>query len=388
MVDSLGTALGHLQRRLVAADAVARGRRWLLGSGLTLGTLALFARFVFGWSTGQAAWLLLGLLGVPLAAVLTARRRVLSPEAAATWLDTRAGGLGAIVAAVEVDDPRWRARCEAQLRAVPAPPSPDVAGVVRRGAGVAAYAAAALLVPVGELTPPAGPPPGLFESALARVEEKLDALQEVVSLPPEEQKELEDAAARLTEEARASQDPEATLEAAARLEQRLEERAQEALDSAQRAAEALADAASRSAAGLDASEELAAAAAALAEGRLDLDALAAKLPPGIDLGALGLGDGPTDGDGAQGDAPTPFDPAQLADLADALSELLAGELGALADAGLLSAGALRSLAELGGRQALDLAALLDGAPGDGGEGDGECDLCRDLPEGEPCPGGT
>lgn len=371
---TLAPQVARLQQALVRRDAVALAARGVVWGGLGLGVAALLARVGLEATWRQAALAFLPLLLVPLGAWVVARRRSLGAPQAAAWLDAETGGAGAIVTASEVTDSRWRERVDAQLAAAPAPPGPDFKAAGRQLGLALGFGIAVLVVPVRRVSAGAGTPKGLFEPAIERVQEKLAALDEVLTFAPEEADELAQALERLRDEARASTDPEATFESIARLQERLEDAADEALDAAERADEALAEAAARAAQDAAPEGALAAALEALSASSIDLEALAAKLPEGLDLSELGLELGAGSmalPDGVQ------LDPELAAALSKELQQLLREQLQALADAGLLDGNALEGLGEHALLDPSQLAAL---TPEELAALE-PCPLCKDLPPG-------
>jgi len=365
MVSPLGTSIQQLRRRLVLVDGVELGSRGLFWGALGLGTLALVARAGFGLDANEAAWFFLPLAVWPLGAAFVARRRGLDEGQASAWLDAASGGKGALVTEHELHDVRWSGQVDAQLAALPGDTERvDLRRAGRRVAGAAAFAAAVLAVPVASIRPSGGLPPGIFEPALERLQEKLAALDEVVRFAPEEARELAAAVARLEEEAAQSADPEATFEAIARLDERLERTATETLDAAQRVDEQLAEAQARAQQGESPSDTLQGALDALSKSPIDLAPLANHLPPGLELGPLGL----TLPEGMH------LDPALAGALSEELRALLAEQLAALGAAGLLDA---KALAGLGQGALIDPADLADVTF----EELEPCPLCQDLEPG-------
>lgn len=391
----LDPRIQRLRSRLAATEAVELGSRWLLLGALGLGVVALLARVTLGLDVGHAALILApAVLVAPAAAAWVARRRALSDGAAATWLDRASGGSGAIVTALEHDDPRWAPGLAPLLAAATLPSGPDRALAARRVGLALAFAAAVLLVPVERINGPSGSPPGLFEPALERLQEKLAVLDETLTVVPETRQELDEALARLQDEARTSADPEATFEAIERLAEKLERTAEEALDEALRADQQLAEAAARAEAGAPPEAALSAALDTLAKSSLGLDALMAKLPPELELGALGLGDlglgdlglgnlglgnlglelGPN---GATLPEGLTLDPALAAALSKELQALLREQLEALAAAGLLDT---EALAGFGQHPLLDPSSLAALTPEELAALE-PCPLCKDLEPG-------
>jgi hypothetical protein len=364
----------RLRRQLAIVEGVELGSRWLLLGALGLGVVALLARVTLGLDAGRAALLLAPAALAPVLAALVARRRALSDGAAATWLDRASGGSGAIVTALEHDDPRWAPGLAPLLAAATPPPGADRKLATRRAVLASAFTAAVLLVPVQRINGPSGSPPGLFEPALERLQEKLAALEETLTIVPEVRQEFTETLARLQDEARTSADPEATFEAIERLTEKLERTAEEALDDAARADEQLADAAARAAAGVPPEAALNAALETLAKSPVGLDALLAELPPELELSALGLDLGP---DGATLPEGFTLDPELAAALSKELQELLREQLEKLAAAGLLDTSAL---AGLGQHPLLDPSSLAALTPEELAALE-PCPLCKDLEPG-------
>jgi hypothetical protein len=364
----------RLRRQLATAEGVELGSRWLLFGALGLGVVALLARVALGLDAGRAALLLAPAVLAPGVAALVARRRALSDGAAATWLDRASGGSGAIVTALEHDDPRWAPGLAPLLAAATPPPGADRKRATRRAVLASAFTAAVLLVPVQRINGPSGSPPGLFEPALERLQEKLAALEETLTIVPEVRQEFTETLARLQDEARTSADPEATFEAIERLTEKLERTAEEALDDAARADEQLAEAAARAAAGVPPEAALNAALETLAKSPVGLDALLAELPPELELGALGLDLGP---EGATWPEGFTLDPELTAALSKELQELLREQLEKLAAAGLLDTSALTGL---GQHPLLDPSSLAALTPEELAALE-PCPLCKDLEPG-------
>ncbi len=233
MAVTLKTAVSKLRRRALA-------RAWLRHSGPWLGwtltgaaTVALAARALADWERAEAAWLLAPALAAPVLAFVFARREVPSAHGAATWLDVHADASGFVVTEDELGQSSWTPRTEEALeRALAALPKPQCRALLAPLSLAVAFASLALWIELPERV--IGPPPAVSSAAIARVEEKLDALEEALALEPELEAELEQRleAARADSEAG---NPESPYEALDQLEGRIEEEAQRAEQAAQQA---------------------------------------------------------------------------------------------------------------------------------------------------------
>lgn len=391
----LTTTLEELRRRLRWAVFWGTWSRHLLAALLVAGSAALLVRLVAGWEPGRAAWLLVPALATAGSAAWVARGRRWSVADAAAWLDVRAGGGGALVTALEVEDPRWTSRVEDALARAGGPPRWRLGPSFGRAASGAVFAAAALWVPVE--APATSRTTIDFDPSIAALREKLETLEEAIAFDEEDAAELERRLERIEEQARDTNNPEAVFEALAGLEERLEAEALEAREEAGTALEELAAAAQDLAATDSASahEEMR---NALADALASLDA-AGLLPEDpaelADLFQQGLGEA-----GERTDWKELFEPGEMTDwgelleseladlegldlaalqslegLSQELADALAQKMAELADAGLLDMPAvdwgelaqfdLSELAEL------SLAELAD------------LELCEDCKSGEP-----
>jgi hypothetical protein len=328
---SLARSLDRLRARAALAAFAGTALTWLALAAAALGALALLLRAALGLEQRAAALVLLPLLLVPPVAWAFARRRVPSRAATAAWLDVRGGGSGAVVAAFEVEDPRWQAQLAAALGRGAELPRVRLARPAGRALLAGAFASGALLVPLPRAA--IGPPPVVQEAALERVEEQLAALQEQVQLDAELAEELREALSRLQQEG-ALREPESAFEALDRASERLEQEALENAETAQAAREDLARAAEAAAADPEAAQaELERTLGELSKAGFGKDVQAAlKTQLGVAAAALPPG--------------TKLDAAALKALSSQISAKLGERLGALAKAGLLDAKSLQKLSEL------------------------------------------
>ena len=228
-VEGLRPALSRLRRRANLALWSAELARLAAPTLLALGLLVLLLRFGPGWTTARALAVLplAGLL--PLAAWWRARPRFLSNAGAAAWLDLRTGGRGVVVTGVDAPDPRWSAAVRAELERAPGEPG------LRLGRPYASsLPGVALLVLAALVQPPVEQPDPwvrALEHAAERVAERLETLEEQVTLEPELAEELHERLDALREDLADAQ-PESSLEALDRLDAELAQRAQQALEDA------------------------------------------------------------------------------------------------------------------------------------------------------------
>lgn len=311
------------------------------------GTLILLTRGLLGWTVGESALLLGTLIAVPIVAWPRARRRVPSLESAATWLDLRSGGSGAVVATLEQPaGSAWSARATTAVGGVAALPALRVAPLIRPTLPSALFATVCLAMPIGTAETAGRGSEAVVERRAERLREQLEVLDEVVDVADSESEEFEDRI-RAALEAAGDGQSEAALEALDRVELDAEALAERAAEAAQDALRAV----SESAADLPsdpagAREQLAAAAEALEQGGLDsaglspevADALA-ELAAGLD--ALPVGETGAEGSEALGKLAGEL--AELAELADGLREELAEKLAALAEQGLLEGAQLPAM---------------------------------------------
>ena len=333
MPEPIEDHLRRLRRRAQLATYLGVLSRHALAALFLAGIGALLLRVALGWEAMRAAWCLALLALAPFSAWWVARRRFLSTEGAAAWLDLRAGARGLLLTEIEVGDERWRERAEHDLRLIDGDPGLRLRPVALRCVGGGLFALLALWIDIPRPASP-GPPPELFAAAIEDLQEKLETLVEVVELEPETRAELESRLERLEQEVADAQNPEATFEALDQLEGRLEEEAERVQEAARAASEALAQA-SESA------------------GHEDHDGTQEALQEAVSrLDSLGLDSLPTDlGERLAATldmtAGARFDLSELTQLSQEMREALEGMLGELADAGLLPAGKLGQLGELG-----------------------------------------
>jgi hypothetical protein len=314
----LGAFLGALLRTgAIAATALA--------------VVALVLRAGFAFDRRDAAWIFAALALVPIAAWIASRQRTPSRAATAAWLDVRAGGSGALVAADEVDDARWSLQVERELARQPALPRLDVARPARFLACAAAFALLVIAVPIAPAV--VGPVTTVRESALERVEEQLKSLEEQVALEPEVAAELHEALERLQRDGGLAE-PEAAFEALDRAQDRIEQEAYERAEMSQSAQDDLARAGEDAARDPEAAQtQLEKSMEALAQAGFSKDVQSALEK---ELGAAGSALPPG----------TKLDAGQIEAISKALAEKLALRNGDLAKAGLLDAKSLAKLGEL------------------------------------------
>ena len=173
-------------------------------------------------------WPALALLALaPVTAWLDARRRFVSEQTAAAWLDQASGGTGGVLTALERPDPRWAREAAAARPGMKLPWTWPAAGT--------AFLAAAFLVPVSD--PPEPPLPAVPQAQLDKLEEQLEALAEVAEMEPEQVEDLQDTLEDLRE---ATAPNEAALEAMDRVEDQLGDMAEQLQQANERSQEALA----------------------------------------------------------------------------------------------------------------------------------------------------
>ncbi len=333
--NPLEAAARRLRRRALAAAYLGALARHATAALFVAGTAALVLRFFADATRAEAALAFALVLAAPVTAWLAARRRALSAEGAAAWLDVRAGATGLLVTELELADERWAGRAEELLGACVSLPrlrGRRIALPVLPAVGFAALALW-LAVPV----PAPGPPVRLYENALERLREKLETLEETVALDDELAEELRGQLERLDDEADTAR-PEAAFEALDRLEERLESEALEAVEDALEARDQLGEA-QRTA--LDADAEPGDAQELLERTMAELSekGLAPNVPADL-AERLGM-------EGLELPAGALLEAAELMELSDELAELLAEKIGELAEGGLLSAELLEGLGELG-----------------------------------------
>jgi tetratricopeptide (TPR) repeat protein len=326
-----------VRRRVLGSSVRALGRHASLAL-FAAGAAVLVLRTLDPHAAAPWGWIAAAPLVGALSAFAAGRRSRPTSEAAAAWLDVHGGASGEVVTEAELGASDWSRHAAQRIeRALAALPRAPWTAALRKALPAAAFALAALWVPLPEL--PVGPPPFVAGHALERVEEKLEALDEQLELEPELAEELRERLERV-QEAAEEQRYDATFEALDRLEERLDSEAQEALEAAERAADELAAAATDP--HLDHAQEALEAAlkemrdAGLTKG-LSEEARAAlgerlELPPGLQLSSQELAKLARELSGAMGaklaklDAARAIDPARLAKLMQArLDEL--GELG-------------------------------------------------------------
>jgi tetratricopeptide (TPR) repeat protein len=277
-------------------------------------------------------------LAAPVLAFVFARREVPSAHGAATWLDVHADASGFVVTEDELGQSSWTPRTEEALeRALAALPKPQWRALLAPLSLAVAFASLALWIELPERV--IGPPPAVSSAAIARVEEKLDALEEALALEPELEEDLEQRleAARADSEAG---NPESTYEALDQLEGRIEEEAQRAEQAAQQALAELERAAS--------DPSLAKAQEALKSALETLEAagLSKELSPDAERALKeALAEAAQSGE--------PLSSAELAQLARELKGGLEAQLGKLANGRLIDPKKLAKLAASGSLDEFD-----------------------------------
>jgi hypothetical protein len=335
--------------------AALRRRRWLelwlaaLGAHAQLALFAAGAVVLFGRVLGAAVPWLGGLaLALVLVALVTAlvqaRRGLPDRTSAAAWLDVHGGARGQVVTETELGGSAWTDAARAQLAASLASLPPAAwKRALRPALPALLFALPALREPTPRPTP--GPPPVPTRSALAGLEEQLDALVETLALEPETADELAERLARIEAEAESGAEPASTVEAMDRLGERLEAEAARALETAQRAGHELASAAGDPSLA-DAQTALEAAMAEMDAGGLGKewpDALERALQPGT----LALPPG------------VQLSSKELVALSRELQGVLDERIAKLVEAGLLDPAALRQLGLGAGEGEGELADLSD-----------------------------
>lgn len=337
MPPTLDGSLAAYRRRALVS-AFANGLRVRLAIALfAAGVLVLVARVGLRWERGEAAPLIALVLVAPALAFVHARRRVPSRTTAAAWLDVHGGADGRIVTEDEVGRTTWsdgvRQRLERSLRDLP-----RVRAMPALAPSFPALAFVALALWIDPPRDPIGPPPGVSASAIERVEEKLDTLEEAVELQPELAEELRTQIERIEAEA-ADGRPESTFESLDRMEERLEDLARDALEAAQQAERDLASAASDPSLG-DAQQSLESALAKMDEAGLARE-LSPEMKSALAPGTLSLPAG------------VQLSSAQLAKLSKELKGVLDERLAKLASGNLIDPKSLVELGELGELADLD-----------------------------------
>lgn len=336
------TAARRLARRARLAAALGEVSRLGAAALVLAGAAALLLRAFAGWSAGDAAWVFAVLVAVPPVAWWRARRRAPSLESAATWLDVRSGGSGAVVAALERPlDGAWNERAAAALagaRDALRPPALRSRPLLAPTLPALAFATLCLAVPLGA----AGHGPAGARAALERraeeVREQLAVLEETLALDATREAEFDD---RLRDALDAADDgsTEAAFEALDRLELDAEALAERAADAAAAALARLGAAATDLAADPAAAREhVDALERELAAAGLDRGALPPELAAALDALAADLGAlpaGAVGAEGVRGLEQLARELARLADLSDALRDALAERLAQLAESGLL-----------------------------------------------------
>lgn len=363
MASSIHGSLTRLRRRVALATYLGSLSRHVLVCALAGGSLALLLRIVGSLDQGQAVWALAIVAVTPLTAWYASRRRRLSTQGAAAYLDLRAGATGALLTELELSDPRWSSRADAALASVGEPPSVRAKPLAQRALFSLAFAALVLWVPVPVAL--SGPKPIIYTASLDDLREKLETLEEQIRFEDETAAELEERLDRLQQEAQRVDNPEAMFEAIAEMDKGLEDLAKEARDASEQSMEEVAQAAAM--AETDPAAAQSAMEAALA--KLTQEGIKLGLPTDL-ANELGLDPLLENVDFPPGLA---LDPSQLQNLSQELAELLAEKLKALVDAGLLDLSGLNGLGEF---DLADLAnlSLVDLA---------DLELCEDCKNGEP-----
>lgn len=332
MPAKIDRSLYALRRKAILGTYLGE---WSVHAAVALfvgGSTALLLRLMAGLPANQAALALLVVLVTPLTAYLRSRGRFLSPEAAAAWLDVRAGATGMLVTELELNDPRWEGRAEKVLATAPALPNVRLRPVATRSFMGVAFVALALWIDIPKVT--IGVPPNLYEASVEDLREKLEALEEEIEFEEEESAELAEQLERLEEESEQALNPEATFEAIDQMAERLKEEALSAQEAAEQANEALADATEAMEQDLGEGQELLEGAMA----RLTEQGLDKNLPSSL-LEKLGAGLELPEG--------TELYLGDLQNLSEELKKALEGKMGKFIDAGLLKPGKLGELGELG-----------------------------------------
>jgi len=347
---ALATYLGSLSMHVLVA-------------ALAGGSVALLLRIVGKLDPEQAVWALAVVAATPLTAWFAARRRRLSEQGAAAYLDVRAGATGALLTELELSDPRWSSRTSAALARVGHPPRLRAKPLAGRSALSLAFAFLVLWVPVPVAL--SGPAPVIYTASLDDLRDKLETLEEQIQFEEDTVAELEDQLQRLQHEAQRADNPEAMFEALAEMDQGMEDLAREAKETSEQSLEEVALAAAK--AETDPAGAQSAMQAALE--KLMQEGIKLGLPTNL-AQELGLDPLLEKVDFPPGMA---LDPSLFQNLSEELAKLLAEKLQELADAGLLDLSGLDGLGEfdLADLANLSLADLAD------------LELCEDCKNGEP-----
>jgi hypothetical protein len=268
--NSLDTRVAELRRRAALSEFLSEWSLHLAAAIVLAAAAALCARALLTWERPRAAWCFAIVALTPATAYFRARRRFLSSAGAAAWLDVRAGSTGLILTELETGDPAWGERAARLLARAPDLPAAPWRRVLTRTAPCAAFALAALLIPVSS----AGA--GSFGTAAAildRLDEKLATLEEQIRIDETPAAELRQRLEQLRSDLPGAP-PEVQLEALDRFDESLREEAAKAAEAAESAmqqmsaAESAADAASQEKPA-DAQELLEKAVAELAQSGLE-----------------------------------------------------------------------------------------------------------------------
>ncbi|MCB9914729.1 MAG: hypothetical protein H6828_06210 [Planctomycetes bacterium] len=339
MSEALARTTRRLRRKLVLAAWLGRSARWGAGVAALCACAALVARVSFALELREASLCFLPLALVPFVAARGLRGVVFDEHAAAAWMDLRSGAQGYLVAAEELDDPRWRARAAAQLEALPELPALNGGAFARPLVPALAFAALALLLPLERAEP--GPSSSLFDRAIAGLAERLDLLQDVVALDPQKAEELSQRVAELAEDVDASE-PEAMLEAIDALRESLGVEGQQAGELAQALSDRLGEVGAAALADPERAQDmLRVALDALDKSGLrgdlmsQLDELAPQLAAAVQGNRLQLPEG------------LQLSPEQMQRLSEGLRDALQKNLGDLSLAGLVNLAALAKAGEAG-----------------------------------------
>lgn len=237
MAGSPSEAVRRLRRKLILAIFLGRLARQGAVGLCCAGSAALLLRALQPEpEASRAVWVLAVLLVVPITAWWGVLRRAPGEEAVTAWLDLHSGASGFLLAARERRDERWDVRVAAQLSTLSRFPSLRAERLSRPLLPALAFAALALLVPLGRGVP--GPSSSLFDRAIAGLAEKLGTLREVAGLDGVVAEELGERIAQLAENVDATE-PEAMLEAIDTLRDELGLEGQEAAELTQRLFEEL-----------------------------------------------------------------------------------------------------------------------------------------------------
>jgi len=310
--SKLAIFVGTFLRWLGVASAISGGLVLLLRAGLQLP--------VWAWPA----------YGVPLGAALFAagywtRKRGLSRQGAAAWIDVHAGGSGLVVTGSERPDPRWDAAFQGALAKSHRMPRLAVglqSGQALFGIG---FLSLALFVQIPEPSP-LGPSPAFVAALTESVAQKLLALTENISLDEELAEELTERMRRIQELAEEAP-TESIFEAIDRLEERLGLEGERAAQDLQQSLGELWKSMESGELDQEGLERL----LEEARGLLANSGLGEKLPEslaGLLGGSLELPEG------------VHLNAAELMQLGEGLSGLMQGSLGELLGAGLLDASKL------------------------------------------------